>query len=291
MYRLRLFSAPTSDVVIDEAEVEAGDSGFIPETGTVVESTNLPEIYLPSSVMRNVARIFARGRQTDKAANSLMKVGDSNMAHEVFLCNLQIPGQYDLGEYSHLEGVRAMFASTQSFCRNFYSAQPGFSTTSVLDPTFAPDDFCERSESPLECDVRLLRPSFAFIYIGIVDGGIMSTTDYRRNLTQIVDNLSGWGVVPILMTFVTDERLNGSGIPGRYNNVVREVARVEAVPLIDIRAGVYDFDNHGASPDGWHLSENEHMLTVFTGDERNFGRPRRDLLTLEVLYSILSVVG
>ena len=227
------------------------------------ERTDYPTVYMPPAVMSNVRNIYARGQQRGNDPFALIKVGESNLAQTVFLCTFEWDA-YDLGEYTYLQGIVDGFSNSGSLCRFHFTAQRGFSTASVLDPTFATDDFCQPNETPLACEVRRSAPAYAFIYIGNADHTIVPEAQYRSNLTRIVQQLSAWGVVPIMSTYPTSDKFT-DGKPQAHNEIVREVARSQRVPLIDARAALYEFDNRGTGPDGYHLSVRDPGQTTFTG--------------------------
>ena len=253
------------------------------------ERTDYPSVYLPPAVINNVRGIYARGKQRGNNAATLIKVGESNMAQTVFLCTFEW-GAYDLGQYTDLQETVNRFASTGSLCRFHFTAQRGFSTASVLDPTFATDAFCQPNETPLACEVRRSNPAYAIIYIGMADHTIVPERQYEVNLTRIVQQLSGWGVVPILSTYPTSDKFT-DGKPQAHNEIVREVARAQLVPLIDARATLYDFANRGTGPDGYHLSVRDPRQTTFNGDETLYGRTWLELQTLQLLRDLNNAVN
>lgn len=257
---------------------------FIPDV------TDYPAVYMTDAVWRNVRSIWARGRQLGNDPWVLMKVGESNIAGTVYLCNFEWRA-YSLGSYTHLQGIVDNFSATGSFCRVNASAQNGFATVNVLDPMFATADICQPNESPLVCEIRRSRASFAFIYIGLPDTGILTPDEFNRNLTTIVNTLTRAGVIPILGTFATADVFNGNNLPQLFNEEIRAVARALNVPLLDFRAALYDYPNHGTGSDGYHLSVRDETRSEFGGDEFQFGRTYRELQSLQILYDIMSAVS
>jgi len=248
------------------------------------ERTDYPAIYLPGGVLANARAIYARGRANGNHPFSMIKIGESNLAETVFLCNFQW-GEYELGDYGYLQYVIDGLRSTDSLCRFHFTAQKGFSTAGVLDPMFATHDFCEPNESPLACEYRRSKPSYAVIYIGMADHGQLTPQQYRANLTTIVQQLSAWGVVPILTTYPTSDKFT-DGKPQEYNEIVRAVARAQRVPMMDVRAAIYDYPNHGTGTDGYHLSVRTTSFTSFNGDHLKFGRTYYEWLTLSLLNDL-----
>ena len=243
-----------------------------------------PVVDLNSAVLRNARAIYQRGQQLGNFPNSFMKMGESNTGGTVYMCTFEW-GKYDLGTHAELQPIVEWFNQTQSFCRTNMTAGNGFSTATVLDPLWSPSDQCEANESPLVCEIRKAKPSYAFIYFGIADMGAITDDEYRDNLNTIIRTLSNSGVVPILTTFPMSDKFN-DGKPQQFNEIIRDVAADRRVPLIDLRVAVYNYTDHGTGEDGYHLSVRSVEETTFTGDELVYARTMRELLTLQMLYDL-----
>ncbi len=274
-----------------ETMTTGGDSGAAaPAVVTIPDVIDYPAVYMTDAVWRNVRNIWARGRQLGNDPWVLMKVGESNSAGTVYLCNFEWRA-YSLGTYTHLQGIVDNFSATGSLCRFNASAQNGFATVNVLDPLFAPADICQPNESALACEIRRSRASFAFIYMGLPDTGILTVSEFNRNMTTIVNTLTRAGVIPILATWPTADVFNGNNLPQLFNEEIRAVARALSVPMLDFRAALYNYPNHGTGSDGYHLSVRDETRSEFGGDELQYGRTYRELQSLQILYDIMSAVG
>ena len=252
----------------------------------IPDRIDYPPVFLNDGVWRNIRQIYGRGRQLGNDPWALMKVGESNTAGTVYLCNFEWRS-YALGDHSQLQQVVDEFSRTGSFCRNNASAQNGFGTVNVLDPLFALPEFCQPDETPLACEVRRSRPSFAFIHIGLADTGVITAQQYNSNLTQIVRYLSSSGVIPILQTWPTADVFNANNRPQLFNEEIRKVAYANNVPLLDIRAAIYGYENHGTESDGHHLSVRNPTVSDL-GDANTYGRPYRELQSLQILYDLIA---
>ncbi|MEL7236961.1 MAG: hypothetical protein AAGK74_20835 [Chloroflexota bacterium] len=111
----------------------------------------------------------------------------------------------------------------------------------------------------------------------------MTFERYRVNLTRIVRELTEHGVVPILSTFPTNESFHGDGAATLVNNIIRETAALELVPLIDLRATTLDYPNNGTDPDGYHMSTPPDGATRFNGNEAIYARTLYELAALQIL--------
>ena len=76
----------------------------IPTPTIIPDRTDYPSVYMTDAVWRNVRGIWNRGRQLGNDPWVLMKVGESNTAGTVYLCNFEWRA-YSLGSYTHLQGI------------------------------------------------------------------------------------------------------------------------------------------------------------------------------------------
>ncbi|MCA9906135.1 MAG: SGNH/GDSL hydrolase family protein, partial [Anaerolineae bacterium] len=266
-----------------------GGAPSAPSEGPPPERVDYPAVYLTNAVIRNARAIYARGRQLGNSPFAFMKIGESNTAGTVYLCNFEWQS-YDLGTYAHLQGIVDQFNTTGSFCRFNFTAQNGFATVNVLDPTLAPDDQCQPNQTPLECEYNRSLPSYAFIYIGMADHGILTVREYEQNIITIISWLSRHGVIPILQTYPTSDGFT-DGKPQEFNEALRRVARTYNVPLLDLRAALYNYENRGTGSDGYHLSVRDPSTTTFTGDEFVYGRTYRELQSLQILFDLQAIMN
>lgn len=116
----------------------------------------------------------------------------------------------------------------------------------MLDPIWADARQCQGGETPLACEVRLHRPSLAFVSLG-TNGAWLTDPEYESALRQIITFLIEHGVVPILATKA--DQLDG-GV--RFNQIVTRLAAEYQVPLWDYALAVKDLPNHGLMDDGAH---------------------------------------
>lgn len=272
---------PVSETV---TAVDANGDVIPPPPMVLVESTTtFPTIVLNIDSAR---AIYNRGLSLGRNPAVFMKVGESNIAGTVFLCNFQW-GNYALGDdNAYLSEIVDYFNQTGSFCRYNVSAEPGFSTSSLFDPTFSPSAACDPNETPIDCEMRRSQAMYAFVYIGIGDQKFTTAEGFRVNYVRLVRTLKRNGVIPILATYPMADFFNEDGKPPAFNKVIREVAGAERVPLIDVRAATFNFDNRGTGPDGYHLSVPDGAPTFFTGDQEHYGRTLYEFNAMQVLYKL-----
>jgi uncharacterized protein YraI len=246
-------------------------------------STNY--IIMPEQVLITSRSVFQLGQRLGRRHDVFIKVGDSNMLQAEYLCTFQ-GGNYNLGNYGHLQGIINTFAGTGSFCNVDPSTGTGFTTPSLVDNFFLSDPNCQVDEVPISCALRLRQPAFALIYIGVLDMNYITSQAFEQNIGNIVYYFKERGVVPILSTFTIDA-WRDDGRPAFYNAAIRRVATNQRVPLIDLQAAVAGYPQRGTREDGFHLSSKDGgAFTPFTGEENQYGRTKRELMTLELLNSL-----
>ncbi len=192
-----------------------------------------------------VAAIFRRGLELGNNPRVFAKVGDCNSENGRFLVMFDQPGAYDLGPQGHLQATIDHFAG--SFGRVSVAARSGFSPASVMDPTWADPAVCQPGEGPLQCEYRLLRPSFAIIALGTHNAPTIA--GYEADLRAVIEASIDLGVVPVITTKA--DNVEGGD---RVNAVMRRLAAEYQVPLWDFWAAVQPLPAHGLSSDGIHLT-------------------------------------
>lgn len=135
-----------------------------------------------------------------------------------------------------------LFNATGSFCYKGLTNQSGVTAARVLDPIFNINPACGADEKPLACEIRLRRPAFALIYIGINDLGFFDAATYWRNMAAMIDVMTDSGVIPILSTFVLAD-IFGDAKPAQFNQVIRGLAAEKGVPLIDLESVLRYYPN------------------------------------------------
>ena len=246
-------------------------------------------IIFTDDVLENVERILITGQERGNDTASLIRVGDSNVADEAILCNFQW-GNYDLGTETYLLPTIEQF--TNALCQPTISAGRGFNTASVLDSFWADSDVCESNETPLSCDIRVNRPAYALVYIGVLDLANTTMDDettlvqFTTNLNVIIQQLIDAGVVPIMSTFPTSYSFYNNDLAEIMNDVVRDIAQSQQLPLIDLRDLVENYPNSGVNVDGFHMSSPPEGQTNFTGNQQIYVRTLYEWLVLDTLHRL-----
>jgi len=242
-----------------------------------------------SGITSTSREIFIRGQSLGNRANVFSKVGDSITVGSFMLYPIG-NGTYELGEYGSLQSVINYFSSVNaregnSFNNNSLAADNGWTTRSVLEPSLANPAYCQPTETPIECEYRVVRPSVALIMLGTNDLSVVPLDEYRQRMEQIVTISAEMGVIPVVSTI--PNRRGFDVTP--YNNVIKETARKYDTPLWDYHLALQDAPNTGLGDDGvhpsfasWDLAES----ATFTDEFMGYGYNIRNLTALQALDAV-----
>lgn len=220
--------------------------------------------------------IYRRGLEAGNNPHAFSKIGDCESTPTWFLGDFdRHPSRYRLGPYAYLQDVIDHFAG--SFIRTSVAAGRGWTASSVLTPLWADPAQCQPGETPLDCELRLHRPSLAFVMLGTNDHWRREA--FEHNLRRIVEKLIERGVVPILATKA--DNLEGDG---SLNATIARLATEYELPLWNFWLAVQPLPRHGLDEDGAHL----------TWDYNHFDDPRalraawpvRNLTALQALDAV-----
>ena len=236
---------------------------------------------IPHMISERMIAVYKLGQLSGNDPHAFTKVGDCHSLPSVFF-SVYETNDYDLGEYAYLQPTIDYFNG--SFERQGRAAKLGLSASGVLSVLWNDWKDCTPMETPLDCEYRLNKSSFAIISLGTNeanDGADIFETTLRR----VIDVTIGHGVVPILSTKAD----NAEG-DHAINETIARLAYEYQIPLWNFWRAVQPLPNHGMDlPDhGEHLSYSE---TVGTGDLREdylrYGYNTRNLTGLQTLDTVL----
>ena len=238
------FPTSTSNPV-NATETSAAESALVvpTPTQTLVEWTEMPVIPTVSDTARS---IYVSGLAMGNEPRSFIKVGDCDATTSWFLGDFDLDSRhYSLGDYHELQETIDYFQG--SFGRESVAVKRGFNTASVLSPIWADPTVCEKNETPLDCEIRLRKPSYALILLGTND--VHKPSQFEPNLRKILDHLIEKGVLPILST-KADNREGDHTI----NATLAKLAYEYDIPLWNFWLAVQHLPAHGLQEDGSHLT-------------------------------------
>lgn len=167
---------------------------------------------------------------------------------------------------------------------------------------------CGVAQTPLSCELDLLRPRYVTIMIGTNDAliGLPLGDEYRGHLKGVVRGVRESGSVPVLSTLPPMPIPTASGEDGEErineaNEIITQVSREMKTPLVNLWRAMTspEMENEGLAKDDLHLGvfggeSSPDILAnsaVLTPEALAFGANRRQLIWLELLARLDAVVG
>lgn len=219
-------------------------------------------------VTNNIRTIYLRGQQLGNDPHAFSVFGDCQSQPEAFL------GVYETDPARQqalpLEFQEMLVYFADSFNRVSPTIKDGTTAGGLLSPLWHNGAFgCGVTETPVDCELRLHKPSFVFINVGT--HWVVRNQEYLRTIsTGLIER----GVVPILVT-KADEREQGD----KTNTDLAILAVELNIPLWNFYASVTDLPDLGlyAKPGQGGLGN------VYLGDEAS---ERYRLGGLSALYVV-----
>jgi hypothetical protein len=222
-----------------------GDAQTLKLPAQTASARPVPAGVVPG-VSERAIEIYRRGLKLGNNPRVFAKVGDCNTENGRFLAMFEAAGGYQLGpRFNFLQATIDNFAG--SFGRTSVAAASGFSPAAELSAVWADPQVCRAGEGPLQCEYRLVRPSFALIALGTHYGPNMK--EFENEYRQVIDESIRLGVVPILATKADDVEGND-----RVNPIIRRLAAEYELPLWDFWLAAQPLPGDGLADDGIHLT-------------------------------------
>ncbi len=194
--------------------------------------------------------IYRKGIEMGNDPTAFSKVGDCQNLKEYFL------GRYDhLDQYEFDFDIEPYRDTIENFQGHFYrdgqAAKFGFTAASPLSQLQADPEICMPDETPLECEIRVTKPSFIVISLEFPFSG-RTPEVYGHYLRKIVEYAISEGVVPILAT-------KADNVEGDHsiNHTIAQIAYEYDIPLWNWWLAAQPLWNHGIDTyrDGFHISQ------------------------------------
>ncbi len=279
---------------------DAGISGWAyrdlitvqPEAMEAVLALN--RVPLTDVVSAHVAALFRAGQGRGLRADRFAKVGDSISVSDHWLVPISA-GFVNTADYRSLEPVIAHFgggssAALDPFGRVSLATGIGWNTGTLLDPAMADSAQCAPTESPITCEYRVMQPALALIMIGTNDVGFMEVALYRAHLVRILEVTLAQSIIPILTTIPPrngfDARVTA------FNAIITDLGRAYELPVIDYYGAMAGLPLRGLDLDGVHPNippKGFEGAVDFRPYNLNFGYVQRNLITLQMLETLLAV--
>ena len=186
--------------------------------------------------------IYLEGIQKGVNPYAFSKIGDCQNVKESFM------GIYDTDRY-FLQDWQSTWQETVNqfvgyFNRDSLAFGQGLNVAMALSPFHADPNTCLPTESPIQCELRVINPAFAFVRFERWYPGETPPEVYEKYLRQILDEIIAHGTVPILMT-------KADNVEGNHqiNYIIAKVAYDYDLPLYNWWLAAQSLPNNGIDPE------------------------------------------
>ncbi|MEP7293648.1 MAG: SH3 domain-containing protein [Chloroflexota bacterium] len=243
------------------------------------------------SIGGGARQIYVTGQAAGNQRNVFTKVGDS-LTDSSYFFRAYGSGGYSLRDYGSLLPMIQFFAGGSAlggnpFISGSISAHASWGSVSALDPGSADPGRCNAGETPVACEMRVVKPAVALIMIGTNDAPAYPPDQYGARLRQIVELCIQNNVVPVLSTLPPRAQFNDNIIG--YNQVITAMAQSYGIPLTDLYSALAGLPSQGYGPDGVHLSIPPGGVAAaydFTSANLQYGTTMRNLTALQIMDAV-----
>ena len=239
------------------AQAQATQVAQLTASAPTEDARLLPEEWQTWPIVPEISyrtrEIYRKGLATGNDPHAFSKVGDCQNLKEYFL------GKFDhIDMYNFNWNIDPYMETIDQFQGSFYrdgqSTQFGYTAASPISQLMADPDMCLPEETPLECEIRINKPTFLLISLEFPFSN-RSPGLYEQYIRQIVEYTMSQGVVPILAT-------KADNVEGDHsiNLVITKLAYEYDVPMWNWWAAAQPLGDHGIDPYrdgdlGFHISE------------------------------------
>src|SRR5262245_34022164 len=242
---------PTIDSVLQPTNPSATDTvkpiiTFTPKSPLAQDAwMQMPAV--PIGIGDSMRAIYEKGLGLGNNPTHFSIIGDCQNVSSYFLSVYGKPGDFSLGgEYSYLQPTIDYYKD--SFSRKSLAVKGGFNVAAILSPLRADPKSCNKNESPLDCELRVWRPSVVFVSMETW-WSEKPAQEYDKYMRRVIDRILETGAVPIIATKA--DNLEGNNA---INTAIAQIAYDYDLPLWNFWAAVQPLPNHGLSSDHFHLT-------------------------------------
>lgn len=229
---------------------------------------------VPTGVSNAMREVYQAGILLGNDPTHFSVIGDCQNVSSYFLAVFEQPGEFSLGEeYAHLQPTIDHYQG--SFSRVSVAVKGGFNAAAVISPLRADPQVCNPNESPLDCELRLWRPSIVIVSMETW-WSQKPEEEYEKYMRRVLDRIIESGAVPIIATKA--DNLEGDHA---INKTIARLAYEYNIPLWNFWAAVQPLPDRGLSKDGFHLT----FARNFFDDPKRMQNawPWRNLTVLQTL--------
>lgn len=202
---------------------------------------------VPPAISASMREVYQRGLELGNDPKHFSVIGDCQNVSSYFLAVFEKPDEFSLGEeYAYLQPTIDYYQG--SFARKSLAVKGGFNVAAILSPLRADPKSCNKNESPLDCELRVWRPSVVFVSMETW-WSEKPEAEYDKYMRRVIERILETGAVPIIAT-KADNLEGNHGI----NATIAQIAADYDIPLWNFWAAVQPLPNHGLSSDGFHLT-------------------------------------
>ena len=202
---------------------------------------------VPTGVSDRMKDVYQFGLAQGNDATHFSVIGDCQNVSSYFLSIFEDPDEFSLGEeYAYLQPTIDYYQG--SFSRVSVAVKGGFNAAAVISPLRADPEICNSNESPLDCELRLWRPSVVIVSMETW-WSQKPEEEYEKYMRRVLDRIIETGAVPIIAT-------KADNLEGEHaiNNTVAKLAYEYDIPVWNFWAAVQPLPDKGLSDDGFHLT-------------------------------------
>ncbi|HEX9331534.1 MAG TPA: hypothetical protein VF896_06585 [Anaerolineales bacterium] len=248
----------------EPSQAQPTADSVIQTTGLPATNTHLPEVTntpkppleedawrqmpaVPKGVSDSMRAVYERGLTLGNDSKHFSVIGDCQNVSSYFLSVYDKPGDFSLGDqYSYLQPTIDYYQG--SYSRKSLAVKGGFNVAAILSPLRADPKSCNRNESPLDCELRVWKPSVVFVSMETW-WSEKPAEEYDKYMRRVIERILETGAVPIIATKA--DNLEGDH---SIDATIAQIAYDYDLPLWNFWAAVQPLPNHGLSPDNFHLT-------------------------------------
>jgi hypothetical protein len=231
---------------------------------------------VPDGISDRARAIYEYGLSQGTDPTHFSIIGDCQNVSSYFLSAFDRPGEYSLGQYSYLKPTIDYYQG--SFSRKSLAVKGGFNAAAVISPLRADPKSCNPGESPLDCELRIWKPSIVIVSMETW-WSEKPAEEYDKYMRRVLDRIIETGALPIIATKA--DNLEGNNA---INATIAQIAHEYEIPMWNFWAAVKPLPHHGLSGDGFHLT---FARSFFDDLERmKSAWPWRNLTALQTLDAV-----
>lgn len=231
---------------------------------------------IPTNASDSMREVYELGLAMGNDPRRFSVIGDCQNVSSYFLSTFDKPGDFRLGAYADLQHTIEYYQG--SFSRTSLAVKGGFNAAAVLSPLRADPKTCNKGESPLDCELRIWKPSVVFVSMETW-WSKKPAQEYDKYMRKVIERLLEAGVVPIIATKA--DNLEGDH---SINATIAQIAYDYDIPLWNFWAAVQPLPDQGLTPNGFYLTFARNFFDDPARMERAW--PWRNLTALQALDAV-----